>query len=264
VASSEYQTAFHVISWNLKHLGRHDMDFDEVAEILKTGDIIAFQEVNTSEEGKNALNRIAQNISKLTHEKICQGWSEIPTGATERYGYLWRNKIISYVKVNGEIVGDCPSTAITIRLGVKNAERIVREPAYGTFYFKPLQKHFVLASIHLVPEKKNPAHEVAPLFDTFDDVKMPVIIAGDYNLSSTNSAFVAGTGAHFKAALINVKTSLKRDKREYNKPFDNFWFREIEVGDAKVIDIYGLLDWSSRNIYKKLSDHAPIEATVHF
>jgi endonuclease/exonuclease/phosphatase (EEP) superfamily protein YafD len=111
---------------------------------------------------------------------------------------------------------------------------------------------------------RKPAHEVAPLFDTFDDVKMPTIIAGDYNLSSTNKAFVAGTDAHFHAALTGVKTSLKRDKREYNKPFDNFWSRDMQISEAKVIDVYGLLDWTSKDIYKKLSDHAPIIGKARF
>lgn len=256
-----------VISWNVKHLGRELFDSAQASPILAGADIVTFQEVNTRPQGLKALYDIAKHLQNLTKERICVGLSEIPSESKERYGYIWKNSRISYVKVNGEILENCPDTALTIRLGVSQAQQIVREPAFGTFYFKPVAKQFVLASIHLIPTSKKPELEVEPLFETFKNVTQPAIVAGDFNLSSGHTSFRHALAKGFQPALgSDLKTSLKREKRELNKAYDNFWFRNIKrVGPPQVLNLYDIFtEKDSASIYKNFSDHCPILSQFQF
>ncbi len=255
-----------IISWNMKHLGRANQNTEAAASLLSGGDLITLQEVNSTESGHTALMRLATQLRKVSPgERICVGLSEIPTEGKERYGYLWKDSRVSYVKANGEILDSCPSSAVTIRLGVKNADRIVREPAYGTFLARAVKKRFVLASVHLLPSGKKPQREVPPLFDTFKEVSEPVIVAGDYNLDSGHSAFDSARGLQFSAAFIGTKTSLKSKKRELSKPYDNFWFKNVNLKASRVINLYDALPkMAQKEIFNSLSDHCPIVGEFDF
>jgi len=261
-ASSSY---LQIASWNLKHLGRKKTNIEAIAQQLKTVDLVTFQEVNTNNHGKTALWQI-RDLLKLHHKaKICTALSEIPSEANLRYAYLWLNSKVSYVKTNGEIMNDCPDSALTIRLGVKNHKKIRREPAMGTFLVKGTEIKFILASVHLRPTKSKPELEVPPLFDSFQDILQPVIIAGDFNLDSNHLSFQSAHTAKFKAAFRNSPTSLKRESKELSKPYDNFWYRNAELTDQKVVNLYEVLPkMSQKDIYYNVSDHSPIFATIKF
>jgi hypothetical protein len=247
-----------IASWNVKHLGRNSFDFS-TARLLDSADIVTFQEVNAGISGQSALQQLAAGMNARTGEKICMGLSEIPTDAQERYAYLWKDKRVAYVKADGQIMGTCPASAITLRLGVRHADEIAREPAFGTFYFRPVAQQFVFASIHLRPSGKKPQLEVPPLFSTFEAIRIPLIIAGDYNLDSTHSAFQDALTMGFQPAMRGVKTSLKMKKRELNKPYDNFWYRQISMTRASVLDLYRIFpEMDARAIYNDISDHSPI------
>ncbi|MGE3756103.1 MAG: YHYH domain-containing protein [Pseudobdellovibrionaceae bacterium] len=257
--------AITIASWNAKHMGRDSLDASTAASLFVSADIVTFQEVNKSDSGQHKLKLIAARLKEKVGEKICWALSEIPTGSKERYAYIWRNSRIAYVKTDGSVMEDCPETAITIRLGVKNAAKIVREPAFGTFLVKANRAKFVLASVHLVPSGKGPQLEVPPLFDTFRDVNGPVIIAGDFNLDSPHPSFATAKSFGFKPAMVGVKTSLKMKRRELNKPYDNFWFKNFELKNWKVIDLYQAFpQMDARAIYKNISDHSPILGVFEF
>lgn len=247
-----------VISWNVKRLGRARFDLT-TTKLLDNADIITFQEVNKLESGQKALAEIAKGMSSRIGEKICMALSEVPSEAQERYAYLWKDKRIAYVKTDGTVMESCPSSAITVRLGVQFADQINREPALGTFYLRTTSQQFVLASIHLRPSGKKPQLEVPPLFKTFETIRVPLIIAGDYNLDSTHSAFDSARQLGFRAAMKGVKTSLKMKKRELNKPYDNFWYRDMSLAKTSVIDLYKAFPkMEPRQIYDTISDHSPI------
>ena len=257
--------ALHVISWNVKHLGRRDFKTAIAVSFLTEADIVTFQEVNTTASGVQALKGLADKLETETGQKICVAWSETPIRSKERYAYLWRDSRIAFVKVNGEVVNSCPASDFTVRLGVKNADQIEREPAVGQFFFKPIQKKFILASIHLVPSGKSPQKEVPPLFETFRDLEGPIIVAGDYNLDSTHSSFQIARDMGFRAAMVGTKTSMKRTRRELNKPYDNFWFRGIHIKSPGVINLYMMLpQMHASDIFSDLSDHSPIHADFYF
>lgn len=263
-AATEGNPVLTVISWNVKRLGRHSFDF-RTSQILDGADVITLQEVNTSASGQHALNEMARGMTARTHEKICMALSEVPSGSQERYAYLWKDKRVAYVKADGQVLETCPASALTFRLGVRHAEKIAREPAFGTFFFRPAARQFVLASIHLRPSGKKPHLEVPPLFSTFEAITVPLIVAGDYNLDSTHSAFSAAHQMRFVPAMKGVKTSLKMKKRELNKPYDNFWFRGINLRKTHVIDLFKAFpQMEAREIYNKISDHSPVVAEFDF
>lgn len=251
-----------VISWNIKKMGRAKLDVDAAAEMLTRADIVTFQEVNNKIAGEEALNKIADRISRDSQTKICRALSAKPSGErVERYAYIWRNDRIAYVRTDGVVLEDCPQTALTIRLGVKNADRIVREPAFGTFLFKRNRSKFVLASVHLVPTKKKPEREIAPLFDTFADLNQPIIVAGDYNLAPSESAFDVALSAGFAPAFTTEKTSLRQNSRSLSQAYDNFWFRSVQLKTMKVLNLYEHFPTrDQRDIYNNISDHNPIQA----
>ncbi len=249
-----------LMSWNMKHLGRRNFDPRQASAILSEADVVAFQEVNKTESGLDSLQGMAQYLSELTKERICMAVSEVPSDSRERYAYIWKDHRISYVKTDGEVMEHCPSTALTIRLGVKNARQITREPAFGTFYFKPTGKLFVYATIHLVPAKKKPGKEIRPLFDTFAEVAGPVVIGGDYNLDSSYGDFEAARTLGFQPSMMGVKTSLSSKSRTLSRAYDNFWFKNMKLlSPPRVINLYDVFtEKSQKEIYDNFSDHCPI------
>src|SRR4051812_16867654 len=90
-----------VLSWNIKHLGRRNLDQQIVTSLLQTADIITFQEVNKNASGLAALTNLKEKLQESLKLKLCMGLSEIPTDSQERYAYLWRDARVSYVKTNG-------------------------------------------------------------------------------------------------------------------------------------------------------------------
>lgn len=255
-----------VTTWNVKHLGRDLFDPRQSAPLLADADIATFQEVNVSGKGVKALRAIAEQLSALMHERFCVAVSERPSEGTEVYGYLWKNSRISFVTREGRVIEDCGNNVFTVRLGVRHAQEIKREPAFGTFFFRPAAKPFVLASIHLVPTAKKPAREVPPLFETFKDFEQPVIVAGDYNLDSSHDSFQTARDFSFQAAMVRVKTSLKANAREMSKAYDNFWFRNLKLAGAPTVtNLYDAFpEKGQREIYDNFSDHCPVTAKFEF
>lgn len=254
-----------VLSWNVKHLGRKSFNTRLAAPLMKDADVVTLQEVNTSDSGKKALEELAAELTKITGERICMALSEKPSDGTERYAYLWKDTRVAFVKSNGDIIDRCPSTALTVRLGVRNAAKILREPSFGVLYFRPEARAFLLASIHLRPSGKKPQAEVGPLFDTLGPVLIPTIVAGDYNLDSKHPAFKAARDQRFKPAMEGVKTSLKMKKRELSKPYDNFWFKGFKLQSTKVINLHHAFPTvEPKDIYKGFSDHCPIVGYFEF
>lgn len=263
-----------LMSWNLKHLGRDKFMYDEVISQLGNSDLIAFQEVNTSKSGSDALQKLARGMTFLTGKHICVGFSNVPSGEEkERYGYLWLNERIAYVTTKGEVVENCNEDPINVPISTVNTDLIRREPAIGTFLFKPLRQKFIYATVHLRPEGEKPQEEVLPLFEIFSAINLPVIVAGDYNLNDTHSSFKAAADRGFGPALHNTKTSLStppnkshpNKKMGFSKAFDNFWFRNVEVVAVKVSYLYEIFSkLPFATVYNEISDHCPIRGDFSF
>lgn len=253
-------------TWNLKHLGRVSQDLPRVAELLTDSDIVLIQEVNTTKSGATTLSKLALLVGGKTGIKFCVALSEVPTDAKERYGVLYREDRISYVTTNGEVLAGCPPYAITLRLGVKGAEKIVREPAVGFFKEKKTGAKFLVSTVHAVPKAKKPEREIPHVFDAAEEVagKFPVIVGGDFNLSCSHSAFSGALARGFKPAIpCEVKTSLKQKERAYSQPYDNIFVRGGVIKSGSVIDVFSRFEkLSPQEIYKQISDHAPVTVEI--
>lgn len=254
-------------SWNTKHLGRKSFDYKSAVKLLKDFDVVALQEVNKSRSGAKALAQLKMALSGATKEKWCSALSLVPTGSRERYGYLWKNGRLSWVKSkSGKVLLDCSDNHLTAQLVPFHQSKIVREPSLAIFKSKLSNYKFKLASVHLVPTKKTPEREVPFLFDALKPAGVPVIVAGDFNLSADSVAF---HGVR-KKGWINVfaggvKTSLKMKKKMLNKAYDNFWVFDRGYGSAGckrsigVKNTYRIFSHLPiKHVYNKISDHAPI------
>lgn len=254
-----------LISWNVKKLGHKGLNLDRVALLLSDADVVAFQEVLKGKGGQEAVRKIAELLAYKLSEKICWGLTDPPSGSIERYAYVWRDKKIAYVKTNGEILDTCTTSAVEVALDLKHADKIVREPALGTFYSRAAKERFTFASVHLLPTEKRPQDEVAPLFSAFENVDGPLIIAGDFNLRPWHEAFMIARQMKFLPALKLDLTSLKSSQRLLNEPYDNFWYRKLKLQSKVVINLFEAFpDDSIYDIYNKISDHCPIKAVFKF
>ena len=258
-----------VTTWNVRHLGRASFDL-RGRRLLDDADVIAFQEVDIAQNGIEALRQIKLGIEDRTKHDMCFAVSVLPSGAGEVYGYIWRNDRLAAITRDGRVKWDCAKTADVVRLTRVNADRIVREPALAVMLFKPTVKPFLLASVHLVPTRKHPEVEVPYLFGAFDDVKLPVIVAGDYNLGPNDRrggrpAFTVAREKKFSPALQFVRTSLKAKTRDYSQEYDNLWTRGFNVEGVARIDLFrefAALD--VKTIRDTISDHAPVTASFTF
>jgi deoxyribonuclease-1-like protein len=250
-----------VISWNVKHLGRSNFAPEDASKLLPTADLVALQEVNTSPSGLNALRTLARALVFLSGEDYCMALSEIPEGEKERFGFLWKNSKIAFVTSKGEAIEDCSTSGVfTIRLGVKHAQAIAREPAVGSFLHKATRERFTLVSVHLRPSGDRPQDELPPLLDTLEEVTGRMLLLGDFNLDARHPAFAIAREKNLKPMLVGDKTSLKMKKRELNKAYDNIWYRGFSLLAKRVINLFESFPLlAPMDIYKKLSDHCPIE-----
>ncbi len=266
VSASNSYASFTMVTYNAKHLGRKNLDIMRFANMLSGADFAAIQEVNTGEAGAKAVAQVAQELENATHAKFCFALSEIPSDASERYAALWREDRLSYVTQSGKELTECPKFAITLRLGAKHADKILREPAVGTFKEKSTGAKFWIGIVHLVPTAKHPENEIEPLFDTMASLpgKFAKILMGDFNLAADHKSLMAASTRGFEAALAGeIKTSLKAKIKGFSKAYDNIFYRDCGISDARVANPYEKHpDLTPQQVYQQLSDHAPVFATV--
>jgi len=262
-----------VSSWNTKHLGRDNFDYNSASELIRNYDIIALQEVNTTESGAKALNRLKLFLQQKTGELWCSALSLIPTDSIrERYAYLWKDSRLSWVNRSGKVVLRCPTNHMTSKLVEFNQSKIVREPSIATFIVKGSRYKFKLASVHLVPTKKKPQKEVPYLFAAFNPSKVPIIVAGDFNLSADHKAFDSIKKQGWINALSGrQRTSLRSKTRTLYQPYDNFWIWDRNYYATRCSRKIGVKDLytffpklPTKSVYNQISDHSPIFLQVFY
>ncbi|MBP5295773.1 MAG: hypothetical protein J6Y94_00375 [Bacteriovoracaceae bacterium] len=278
VAAAAAQCLDHIAigSWNTKHLGRANFSYQDASILLANLDLIALQEVNTTSAGAQALRNLQQAVGQLTHDKWCSIISPVPTDARERYAFLWRERAIALASNEAEVKSaECPQAAELAVLQPNKAAEIIREPAGAYFYAKDDQRFLYLASIHLVPTAKKPEREVPFLAQSMATQvaqdKIPglmAMVAGDFNLASSHTAFAPWAAAGWQAALPGtVKTSLQQKQKAFSKAYDNVWWWDAERGCQmfyQVINPYQVFPTKSPpEVYREISDHAPIMIRYH-
>jgi endonuclease/exonuclease/phosphatase family metal-dependent hydrolase len=250
------QAQLKILSWNLQDFGKSKSDSTIVyiANVVKTYDVVAVQEVVAGYGG-------AQAVAKLAAELNGKGtkWSYVlsdPTSSsaykTERYAFLYQT---ATVKLIGKPW-----------LEQKYGLLIDREPYYATFQYN--NKQVTLVNFHAITKSKQPETEIK--YFKFLPNQYPtlnLVFLGDFNCPQSHSVFNPLKSMGYKSAFTNQKTSLKTKCKGNDclaSAFDNIWYNAttMHVKNTKVIPFYK--DFQNFNQAKHISDHIPISAEIHF
>lgn len=238
-----------VCSWNIQNFGKSKSESEllYIAQKVKSFDIVAIQEVSTSEWGAKTIALLDDYL-----DRTGSSWDYIISDATlgdgsERYAFLYKKhrvKLKSHHLVQ----------ELQIEIG--------REPFLAKFIFHNLEYTFY--NLHLVPTAKKPQLEVLKLGEYFNQTNSRIIILGDFNLGSSDKSFYK-LKTNFTEIFISEKTSLKMKpstKGEVlNLPYDNFFVsRIIKSKNAEVILFYK--DFKTLEEARKISDHCPIKILI--
>lgn len=243
-------SSLNIVSWNIQNFGKSKSDstIKYIADKVKSYDVVAIQEVSTSEFGAQAVAKLDDYLDRTGYS-----WDYVVSDATsgdgsERYAYLYKK---SRVKLKQKATLE------------KSLEKnINREPFKAIFIFKG--KEYYLFNVHLVPTDKNPELEAQKL-DTLNKIykNKRIVIMGDFNLSQSSDGFVK-LKLVMNATLVGKKTSLKMkeaDGEVLNMEYDNFFMsKSIKLIKSDVIYFYK--DFKTLKEARKVSDHCPIYCKI--
>lgn len=244
-------SCLNIISWNIQNLGKtkaaDDATMNYICNKVKKYDIIAVQEVSTSEFGSQAVAKLDDLL-----DRTGTSWdyivSDPTTGAgSERYAYLWKKNRVS-LKSSG--------------LEKYLQDSINREPFRATFIWK--SNEWSLFNLHLVPTDKHPqieAKKLALICSKYPGKRF--LLMGDMNLSQSDKGFDDLKKCTFPA-IIGKKTSLKMKEesgQKLNAEYDNFFISKgIKLIESSVI--YFFDDFKDLKSARKISDHCPIYCKI--
>jgi endonuclease/exonuclease/phosphatase family metal-dependent hydrolase len=249
---SQIDTSYlNVVSWNIQNFGKSksDEELSYISTKIKFYDILAIQEVSTSEFGSQAVAKLADNLDRTGSD-----WDYVISNSTsgdgsERYAYLFKK---NRVKLKEKA-----------QLEMSLSEVMNREPFRAIFIFKNIEYYFF--NLHLVPTDKHPHIEVGKLqvLTTLYTGKR-IIMLGDFNLSQSDNSFNSLKSKGFVASLVNKKTSLKMKPvsgKVLNMEYDNFFISsQIKFKNSSVI--YFFEDFKDLQSARKISDHCPIKISI--
>ena len=249
---SQVDTSYlNIVSWNIQNLGKSksDEELSYISTKIKSYDIVAIQEVSTSEFGSQAVAKLDDYLDRTGSD-----WDYIISNSTsgdgsERYAFLFKK---NRVKLKEKA-----------QLEVSLSEVINREPFRAIFIFKNIEYYFF--NLHLVPTDKHPQIEVNRLevLTTLYKGKR-IIMLGDFNLSQSDNSFNSLKNKGIVPSLINKKTSLKMKPvsgQVLNMEYDNFYISsQIKFKNSSVI--YFFKDFKDLQSARKISDHCPIKISI--
>lgn len=244
--------AVRLITWNLFNFGR-SKDASEVAfiaDVLRSYDLVAIQEVSTGPAGVQAVARLVDELERRGADWDYTVSDPTSGNGAERYAYLWKP---SRVRLSG------PAW-----LAAELADAVDREPYLARF--EAGGRRMLLASFHAVPRSKNPDAEIAML-DVLhhrypDD---DVLIMGDFNLSQQDDVFDELKELGYTPVLVDQKTSIRMKRKESGLPdahlaneYDNIFFEAapLHVDTAGVVDFTGR--FPTLQEARTISDHLPV------
>lgn len=217
-----------------------------IANIFRNVDLIAIQEVSTSDFGARAVAQLADELNRRGSK-----WDYVVSNSThdgaskERYAYLWKTSQIDAMPRSVELLTSLEGD-------------LEREPAKAVFTIKGKTLNFI--SFHLVPAGKHPINEVNKLISKRDVFPAGnVIVSGDFNLDHGKLSEVFEIGLNFEHQ-IEGKTSLKSkfdNGNYYMKEYDNIFVRgDITIHRAGILDF--VPSFSDLSAARQVSDHLPV------
>jgi endonuclease/exonuclease/phosphatase family metal-dependent hydrolase len=248
--SAQVDTSFlNICSWNIQNFGKSKSpsEIEYICQKIKNFDIIAVQEVSTSDWGAKAIALLDDYLDRTGCD-----WDYIISNPTtgdgsERYAILFKKHRVKLV---------------SFTLVTKLSSSINREPFLATFKF--LGVNYDLYNLHLVPTAKFPQNEVKFLSQYFENIHTKSLIMGDFNLSSNHISF-DNLKLKYQTGLVNQKTSLKMkisvDGEILNLPYDNFFIsKNLQYKNCSAILFFK--DFKSLEEARKISDHCPIIISI--
>ena len=236
------------VSWNIANFGRSKSpeELRFIAKILRNADIVAIQEVSTSEAGAKAAAKLSDELNRTGSK-----WDYVVSDSTheshskERYVFLWKTSRVKAI----------PRRAVLIKSLEKSLER---EPAKINFDVKG--QNLTIVSFHLVPTKKKPEREARAVVNIFNEFSADnIILSGDFNLGHKKLNPIFEKKLKLKHQ-IESKTSLKNklDKKGkyYSKAYDNIYTKGITVYRSAIVDFVPY--FKNLKTAKQISDHLPV------
>ncbi len=252
-----YAQEVSILSWNIAHLGKTKSpeEIEFMCSIMQGYDIIAIQEVVANDPaGARAVAQISDILNR-SGSKWDYKVSHPTTGTSqqkERYAFIWNTAI---VKINGRPW-----------LDESLADIVCREPYLARFNMG--EQSFLIANYHSIPHSKKPQWEnkqVLQLPMLYPNDK--ILIAGDYNISSTDKFWDLLNDQHLQLTPFGDKSTLRRactsnnDFTYSNHAIDFFIYEKAELNVVKssVIDYVGKCE--HLNFARSISDHLPVFCT---
>ena len=167
-----------ICAWNLCDMGqsKSEENIQQMADILKTFDVVALQEIVAGPEGSKAVAKLVDALDRTGND-----WSYSISQATkgdrqkrERYAFLWKP---SKVTLKGKPW-----------LDGYFATEVEREPFFATFSYQ--DKDFTLVNYHAITKRMQPETEIK--YFKYYPEKYPnlnLIFAGDFNCPQSHSVF---------------------------------------------------------------------------
>lgn len=239
-----------ICSWNLKDFGQTKTDdqISFIAQLLKSYDIIAVQEVVAGPGGPAAVARLNDALNRTGAKwdyRISHGTSS-DRYSKERYAYLWKP---SKTTLMGEA-----------RLEGKYNLQLSREPYIAKFMLG--KKYFSIVSFHAIPKAKQPESEIKYLqYLPAEYAGETLIFCGDFNLPESHSVFNPLKKLGYPASLVGQKTSLRQKCINGDclaSAYDNFFYPMAKINciTSGIIPFY--TSFADIKEARKVSDHVPV------
>ena len=241
-----------IISWNIQDFGqtKDDDEILTIAKLIKDYDIVAIQEVVAIHPGgAKAVARLAAQLNRLGNkwDYRLSDPTQSPGKRKERYAFFWKTNKVQLI---GRPWLD------------KTFEPVIyREPYLARF--KIGDEQILVANYHSRSYRDNPEEEII-CFNKYSQLfsNDRIVIAGDFNTSSSNKVFNSLRDEGFIFNLEGQKTSLKRKcgtgGAYLSHPID---FILIESSDL-IVEDSGFIDFVNDckllKVKRRISDHLPV------
>ena len=242
-----------LVSWNIRDFGKTKSaeEIENIADILKSYDIIAIQEVVAGYGGSQAVARLADELNRKGSkwDYSISYATKSPKYKTEKYAYLWKTNRVKVIG-KGSLITDLESC-------------VYREPY--RMKFEANGNIFTILNYHSRKHSEQPEIEVSCITDFIINHKEEnIILAGDFNLSIGHSVFDVLKENDYKTCLNGDRTTLKRsckDNDYLNHAIDHIIYDSLknELMDCGTIDFVQECDQLTS--MRMLSDHLPVFIT---
>lgn len=247
-----------ITSWNIQDCGRtkDDSEILFIAQTLRDADLVAIQEVVAIHPaGAQAIGRLADQLNRLGSKwdyRISDPTNSPVKGQSERYAFLWKTSVLDMIH--------------RPFLDSALAVQVIREPFIGRFRQRSNQKQFVVVNFHSRRFDEHPEEEVKYFYAYPKRFDVPVIIAGDFNMSEDKPVFDGLYNLGYRTAIVNQKTTLKQacaNGAYLNHAIDNIYVpATMKIQYGRVVDF--VKNCGSLEYARTISDHLPVSCTISY